>query len=266
MSIERRAHVLDELTTADVERVLAGARSVVVLLPVGSVEPHGPHLPLGTDTRISDAACLRAADRLDARGLAVLLAPPVHYGVTNYARGFAGAISVSGEALTAYLRAVVQAFLVERVAHVCLVNNHLEPAHDAAVRAAIEGLDPTRVSVACPLTRRWARTLSEEFKRGECHAGRYETSILLAHAPELVDEERARALPEVPVSLSSQIKAGVFTFAEMGMLAAYAGSPAAATPDEGRALIDRLAEMIETEVIEHMQGEPGLESGGPRIA
>ena len=151
----------------------------------------------------------------------------------------------------------MQALLADRVAHVCLVNNHLEPAHDAAVRAAIDGLDPTRTSVACPLTRRWARTLSDEFKHGECHAGRYETSIVLAHAPELVDEDRARALPEVPVSLSAQINAGVHTFAAMGMRDAYAGAPAAATPDEGRALIDRLAEMIEAEVIEHMQGGSG---------
>jgi creatinine amidohydrolase len=229
----------------------------VVLVPVGSVEPHGPHLPLGTDTLISEAAMQRAAHRLDRRALEVLLAPAVPYGVTDFATGFAGAVSIPASVLTAYLRAVVDGFLVDpRVAHVCLVNNHLEPAHDAAVRAAVDGLNPTRTSVACPLIRRWARTLSDEFKRGACHAGQYETSLVLAHAPHLVDQDRATALPDVAVSLSEQIRSGVYTFAGMGMSQAYAGGPGRASADEGNDLADRLATMIETEILERMQGGP----------
>jgi len=82
------------------------------------------------------------------------------------------------------------------------------------------------VSVACPLTRRWARTLSAEFKSGACHAGQYETAIVLAAAPGLVDEAARAGLPEVPVSLSERIGAGVTSFAAMGLDRAYAGAPA----------------------------------------
>jgi creatinine amidohydrolase len=178
-----------------------------------------------------------------------LIAPAVPYGVTDYAAGFAGAVSVAAEALTAYLRAVVDGFLAGGVDHVCLVNNHLEPAHDRAVRAAVEGREG-RASVACPLTRRWARTLSAEFKSGACHAGRYETSIVLAADADGVDEAARAGLPEVAVSLSDAIAAGVNEFKAMGLDRAYAGAPAAATAAEGEELLDQLAIMVATEVLE----------------
>jgi creatinine amidohydrolase len=156
---------------------------------------------------------------------------------------------VPAEVLTAYLGAVCDGLLASGVRHVCLVNNHLEPAHDAAVRAVLATREK-RVSVACPLTKKWARTLSAEFKSGACHAGQYETSIVMAAAPELVDETVRRGLPAVPISLSEKLAAGVTTFVAMGMEAAYAGNPAAATVGEGEQLIERLAHMVVGEVRE----------------
>jgi creatinine amidohydrolase len=241
--------LLERHTTESLRALLAGDRPVVALVPVGSVEPHGPHLSLLTDVVISQGACERAATLLDARGVAALIAPPVSYGVTDCAAGFPGAVSVPAPALTAYLRAICDGFLAGGFAHVCLVNDHLEPAHDRAVRAAIDGLGG-RASVACPLTRRWARTLSDEFKSGACHAGRYETSLVLGARPELVDEAARAALPAVPISLSEQLAKGVDTFTGMGMDLAYAGDPAAATAGEGNELYERLAAMIVGEVTE----------------
>lgn len=227
----------------------AGGGNLVVLVPVGSVEPHGPHLSLLTDTEISLGAAERAAVRLRGNNLEVVIAPAVAYGVTDCAAGFPGAVSIPAPVLTAYLGAVVDGFLAAGAAHVCLVNNHLEPAHDQAVRAAMEGRPAARISVACPLTRKWARTLSDEFKSGACHAGRYETSLVLAADPTLVDESARAGLPEVPVSLSDKLKAGVMTFAEMGLDRAYAGAPAAATAAEGEELFRKLADMVVGEVL-----------------
>lgn len=240
---------LAALTTVELaERLAAGP--TVALVPVGSTEPHGPHLGLGTDVAISQAACTRAVALLAAQGTAALVAPAVPYGVTDCAAGFAGAVSVPAPVLTAFLGAVCDGLLAQGFAQVCLVNNHLEPDHDAAVRAAAAGRP--QVTVACPLTRRWARTLSDEFKSGACHAGRYETSIVLAAEPALVDDAARAALPPVPISLSQQLGAGVTTFAAMGLDRAYAGDPAAATADEGHAQIDRLAAMIAGEVAERL--------------
>ena len=239
---------LADMNTEELARALARG-PVVALVPVGSVEPHGPHLPLSTDTRISEASAERAATRLAADGIASLVAPAVPYGVTRFAEGFAGAVSVPAEALSAFLRAVAEGYIAAGFAHVCFVNNHLEPEHDAAVRASITALG-ARASVACPLTRRWARTLSTEFKSGACHAGEYETSLVLAIAPETVDRGAAAALPELSTSLSEGITAGKASFRAMGLDRAYTGAPARATSDEGERMLDLLATMIATEVKE----------------
>ncbi|MBM4359776.1 MAG: creatininase family protein [Deltaproteobacteria bacterium] len=239
---------LADLTTVALSEWLARG-PLVALLPVGSVEPHGPHLPLATDTLISEAAIAEALERLAAQGIDAVVAPAIPYGVTEYARGFAGAVSIDAATLTAFVRNVVAALLREGLTHVCIVNNHLEPEHDAALRAALVGLEG-RATLACPLTRRWGRTLSAEYKSGACHAGRYETSLVLAAAPELVDTEASLGLPPLATSLSEGIRAGKRTFAEMGLEAAYTGAPAEATVEEGRELVSRLAEMVTTEVVE----------------
>lgn len=243
--------------TTETLRALLGESSqsslsspLVVLVPVGSVEPHGPHLPLRTDTIIGESAALRGAEKLESRGIKALVGPSIPYGVTKFAEGFAGAISVTESALVAFLQAVVTGYLEAGFAHVCLVNNHLEPAHDAAVRKALENVGNGRASVASPLTRRHARTLSPEFKSGACHAGRYETSLVLAATPELVQRERAAELPPLTLSLSTGIREGKTSFAALGMTDAYTGAPAEASIEEGRELTDKLADMIVIEVEE----------------
>jgi creatinine amidohydrolase len=156
------------------------------------------------------------------------------------------------------LRAVVDRLLADGFAHVCLVNNHLEPAHDAAVRAAVAHAPDGRVSVACPLTRRWGRTLSDEFKRGDCHAGRYETSLVLAAGGAV--RPASSTLPTLKVSLADGIRAGKTSFREMGLERAYTGAPSEASREEGDALYERLAEMIETEVREGLLRAKGAAS------
>lgn len=241
------ASYLAELTYDELAAI-CGSGSAVAIVPVGSVEPHGPHLPLDTDTTISQACAARAAEELEGRGVRAVIAPSIPYGVTEYARGFSGAIGVPASALTAMLRAIAERLLECGFAHVCFVNNHLEPAHDRAVRCAIDGLPEGSASVACPLERRWARTLSEEFKRGECHAGRYETSLVLATSESV--RATARELPKIGLSLSDAILAGKATFLEIGMDRAYTGAPAEATPEEGEELYGRLVAMVVTEITE----------------
>lgn len=240
-------------TTASLYTLLKnGKRAVVALVPIGSTEPHGPHLGLGTDVVISAAACVRATEMFERKGpLVSVIAPAVSYGVTECATGFPGAVSIPPDVLTAYVAAICDGLIAQGLRHVCLVNNHLEPAHDQAIRAVATGREG-KVSVACPLTKKWARTLSAEFKSGACHAGRYETSIVMAAAPELVDEATRSVLAPVPISLSEKLAAGIGTFSAMGMELAYAGDPAAASIEEGEQLIQRLAEMVVGEVRESL--------------
>jgi creatinine amidohydrolase len=236
---------LGELTSDEV-RALLSRPPTAALVPVGSVEPHGPHLPLSTDTLLGETAARRACEALAAQGVTAVVAPSVGYGVTDFAEGFPGAVSIPAEVLTPLLRAIVQRLRADGWTHVCLVSNHLEPAHDAAVRAAVTGV--AGASVASPLTKRWGRTLSDEFKRAECHAGRYETSLVLA-----ADGRVAagwQALPKVGVNIATAIRDGGNRFRDIGMDRAYTGAPAEATREEGDALYGKLVAMIVGEVTE----------------
>lgn len=230
----------------------AGGRSVA-LLPVGATEPHGPHLPLETDVIISVETSRRAAERLTANGLPAWVLPPIAYGVTEYARGFAGAVGLGGQTTSRLVEEVCRAALSQGFGVVCLVNSHLEPAHlDALREAAAKTSRETGRPVLFPdvTQRRWAATLTEEFRSGACHAGRYETSLVMAACPELVDASLLSGLAPVDISIGRKIREGARTFREAGGDQAYFGDPAAATRAEGEASYEALVRMVETSVRE----------------
>ena len=184
---------LGELTFRDAA-VLRAARPIV-LLPIGSTEAHGPHLPLATDAILSDELAARAAAALDAAGYTTLIAPTLAYAITDYAAEFTGTISLAPETATALVADVCASLVAQGFARVCLVNSHLEPAHVASLKEAcarVQAKSGVAVVFADQLERRWARTLTDEFKRGACHAGSYETSLVLAARPELVHDEVRR--------------------------------------------------------------------------
>jgi creatinine amidohydrolase len=250
-------------------RVARAHGGVVALLPIGSTEPHGPHLPLSTDILLSEEVCRRAASALANIGTLALIAPPIAYGVTRYASGFRGAIGVSEGTLVALISEVSRALLDDGFVHVALVNNHLEPEHVAAIERAAAAISAERgtscISFPNQLTRRWGRTLTEEFKRGDCHAGRYETSLVLATRPDLVDDDAAKQLAALPISLSQAIgvaNGAQVRFADIGMDRAYTGAPAEATTAEGETTYTLLVEMIVTEVTEHLRA-PGSQAAAP---
>lgn len=251
---------LAELTTTDVDALLT-LDHPVALLPVGSTEPHGPHLPLLTDALLSEHACLRAAAGLRAAGVTAVVCPTLPYGVTRYAAEFAGAISLSPKTTRAVVRELCEAYRAAGFSRVVVVNNHLEPDHVKALAAAVEAVPGALFPNQ--LTRRWGRTLGEEFRRGDCHAGSYETSLVLAARPELVRDDVRATLEPVPISLSKAIREGKTTFKAMGSERGYFGSPALGSAAEGDALYDWLALMIITEVRESLGLDHGAGAAEP---
>lgn len=238
----------ERLTSPEVAALRDGARIPVLLLPVGAVEPHGPHAPLATDPIISDGMCRRAAVRLagDPR-LRVLIMPAVPYGVTRYAAAFAGAVGIGADTLHAVVVEICTSLIDQGLPRVVVVNNHFEPEHVAALRRAVDTVHAergVRVGYLDLLRRATAARLTEEFRSGECHAGRYETSLVLADHPALVDTATASALPRVAVDLAGEIRAGRTDFLAMGMADGYCGSPAEATAAEGEATFETLTELL----------------------
>lgn len=255
------ALALGECTMEDCREVLSGPTPIVIL-PVGSTEPHGPHLPLATDALLAEECARRAARALRERGASAVYAPVISYGVTRYAEGFAGAITISDDALVAYLVAVIAGLRGAGFSLVCVTNHHLEPEHVTAVDRAVSAAKSSSGGAvfANQLTRRWGRTLSHEFKRGACHAGSYESSLVQASRPELVREDLRVALPDVDISLSASIREGKTNFAAMGLTMAYAGEPREASATAGDSLYEKLVEMIACECLEALGlAEPPVE-------
>jgi creatinine amidohydrolase len=230
---------LADLTSPQLERLV----DPVALWPMGAVEPHGPHAPLGTDTLISVGMCERAAARL---GDAVVL-PALPFGVTRYGAAFAGAIGISETTLRAVVLDVAAAVERQGFRRLVIVNNHFEPEQVATLRAAADEAGALYLDL---VRRRNAQRLTDEFRRGSCHAGRYETSLVLADAQELVDRAYAD-LPANEVDMPAAMAAGRTDFLAMGMDRAYCGAPAEATAEEGRetfeTLTDMLVELVEEE-------------------
>ena len=251
-------HELADLTWEEAGGLDRGR--TVAVLPVGAVEAHGPHLPLGTDVVIATAMAREGAARLVARGIGAVLLPPLPYTAAPFAARFPGTISLSPDSVTALVLDLARELTRQGYAALAIANAHLDPAHIAALdtaadRAGREGLLPV---VFPNLARKpWATRLGEEFRSGACHAGRFEGSVVLAERPDLVRRETLAALPPNPASLSVAIREGKRTFEEAGGPRAYFGRPAEATAEEGRETIATLGGILE----EAVQGAVSIRKG-----
>jgi creatinine amidohydrolase len=221
--------------------------NAVAILPLGAVEAHGPHLPVGTDVWIAEAMAREGARRLDLRGVRAAVLPAIAYAPAPFADGFAGTLSIRPETLAAMIEDLAAALMRRGVATLVLASSHFDPAQVLSLRGVVERLGRSQaLRVVFPdLTRRaLAARLGDEFASGACHAGRYETSILLAERPDLVNRLAAQALPELPVALPAAAAAGESSFEAAGMPDAYCGDPARASAAEGRELVARLGEIL----------------------
>jgi len=162
----------------------------------------------------------------------VLVLPPVHYGVTRYANAFPGTVSIGEDTLRSLVTEIAEA-----VGQLVLVNNHFEPEQVETLRSTgLPLLDLTR--------RAQAERLTDEFRSGSCHAGRYETSLVLADRPDLVNADRMQELAERQVDMPAAIRAGRTDFVAMGMDEAYCGAPAESSAEEGRETFETLTNML----------------------
>ena len=152
--------------------------------------------------------------------------------MTRYGSAFPGAVSIGEETLRSLVTEIA-----ETASPLVLVNSHFEPEQVETLRSTgLPLLDLTR--------RKNAERLTDEFRSGSCHAGRYETSLVLADRPKLVHVDRMLALDERHVDMPAAIRAGQTDFVAMGMDQAYCGSPAEASAEEGRETFETLAEML----------------------
>jgi mycofactocin precursor peptide peptidase len=191
----------------------------VVVVPVGSCEQHGPHLPLATDSIIAEAL---------AQGLATarsdcLVAPTVSITASGEHQGFPGTLSIGNEAVFQLVVELVRSADWARA--VVLVNGH--GGNATAVGRAVGQLETEGRRVLAW----WPRVAG-----GDPHAGHTETSLMLALRPDLVRLERAEPGP-IP-STADLMQSGVWALSASGVL----GDPRAASAEHGAELLARLAD------------------------
>jgi creatinine amidohydrolase len=248
MAIQKSVpYMFGNLTWKDLAEIKE-RQNIILLLPVGSTESHGPHAPLSTDATISLEVCLRSAETLVKMTYPAFVLPPLSYAVTECAAEFPGTISISPEVDTRLVSDICLSLIRGGLQKICIFNSHFEPAHVQCIYEAIERVKArSGVSVAfTDITRKkYSSKLVDVFQMGESHADRYETSILMAVDPSLIHEERRRVLPYLAINLVDKLfKEGLSRFKEFGMPEAYCGDPASASAEEGEMILGRLSAFV----------------------
>ncbi len=208
--------MLADLTSPEV----AARGDRVLVVPVGSTEQHGPHLPLSTDTDVAVAL----AGRLGARRGDVLLAPPIPYGSSGEHDGFAGTLSIGAAATELVLVELGRSALPASFRRLLLVSAHGGNAGPVTAAVRLLRSEGRDVRAWSP---RW---------RGDAHAGRTETSVQLALAPARVRSSLAAAgnTADVRTLVPAMQDGGVRAVSPNGVL----GDPGGASAAEGLTLLD----------------------------
>lgn len=217
-------------------RQIAERAPSVLVVPVGSTEQHGPHLPLSTDTDIAEALALGLAQRRSD----VVVAPALPYGASGEHAGFPGTLSIGHEALELLVVELVRS-ATDTFAHVLILNGHGGNAATlptVCARLRDEGRD---VLVWSPP---W---------RGDAHAGRLETSVLLALDPSRVGDSReAGAIGDLVDLMPALRRGGLRAVTDNGVL----GDPSGASAEEGEQLLREGLDDLEATVDTWLTPEP----------
>jgi creatinine amidohydrolase len=237
---------LAERTYPEAARLARDPRAVVIL-PLGAVEQHGPHLPLLVDWLGAEELARHVAPHLTRAGYRVVLAPALPYGASPLAHTWPGTVSLS----PATLRRVIVEIVVSLARHgfrrFVLASYQADPEHVRALGEArrvlrrrrgrrgrrlqiqFAGFSPEAAGRAAMLSPRVLRLSRSPRPAFEWHAGELETALVLARRPDLARRRLIRRLPPAWVDFGAALRRGARTFEEIapGGLG-YFGWPAAA--------------------------------------
>lgn len=212
-----------------------GTRSPILLIPVGSTEQHGPHLPLNTDTLVAEEIAGRALHRTDG----LMLGPTISVSASGEHAGFAGTLSIGNAAMTQV--AVELGRSADWAAGIVFVNGH--GGNHGALTKAVQTLHHERRETIAWWPK-WPRRT--DGGPPDLHAGRIETSLMLAIDPGLVRLERAVAGPDTPLDelLPDLRSKGVRFVSTSGVL----GDPEGASGAEGERFIGEFVDDLVHEI------------------
>ena len=237
--------IIEEMTMPEFETGLD--RSRTVLIPFGSVEEHGSHLPLSTDTIEAYEVAKKASLRIP-----LFVAPPVHYGNCRSTACHPGTISISTTSLKMLFKDIVRSLYSHGLRNFIALSGHAGGAHCIALQEGGEELlaefGDCEIAVVTEfvLARNEGRELIET--PGDAHAGEIETSRILHSHPHLVKGSGCREFPSFPEGILVRDKrrywpGGVW------------GDPGKATAEKG-ALLEELVVKKLVELVQAMENIP----------
>jgi mycofactocin system creatininase family protein len=236
------------------------SRGATVLVPTGSTEQHGPHLPFETDSVIAGAVAEAVAERLGAVGVevgvggsgagsgSVLVSPTVTYGASGEHQAFAGTMSIGHDALQMLLIELVRS-LSTWAGRVVFVNGH--GGNVASLVSAVRQLRDEGHNVS------WVPCVAVGAAGpSDAHAGRTETSLMLHLAPDSVVLDRLEPgnTENLSVLMGAMSSGGVAAVSPNGIL----GDPRGASAVDGEALFERIVEAVAERIRSDRPNENGL--------
>ncbi len=234
---------LEQCTMTQFEKEVEAVTSVII--PIGSLEEHGPHLPLATDT-------IHAVElaQLTARKVPVWVAPAIPYGLCRSSSGHPGTVGIGANTLQGIIIDLVTGLYRQGLRQVVLLSGHAGGTHMAALIDAgerlMEQLGELRMAVlsVLDLGRKAWKGLQET--PGDSHAGEVETSLILELHPELVRGTAPEEYPSFPRHILVRNKRA---FWHGGVW----GNPGKASAEKGRRLLERSAEALAALILELQQ-------------
>jgi len=203
-----------DMTWPDVEK--AAKSGAIVIVQIGTVEQHGPHMAQGTDTYMGQVVAKLVKQSLESKGIQTLIVPPFYFGMSGYKGAFPGTFSSRPETVKAVLYDIVDSLKVSGFNNVFVFSWHQEPQHNTAVlegtKEARSGTGTKTYFVLPPwsgLAPRLGITGKEEHiiivppppppagpppQFRDVHAGKGETGDMAAFFPDLIDEAMAKTL------------------------------------------------------------------------
>jgi creatinine amidohydrolase len=190
--------LIEAMTMPEFQQRLQTSRTV--LLPVGAVEEHGDHLPLGTDTIHAYEVCRQAGERTGA-----FLAPPLYYGVCRSTSQHPGTIGISGDTLRALIRDIGSALYQQGLRNFIILSGHAGGTHTAALveagEALLERLPEAKIAALNILDLGAAGWEPIVETKGDAHAGEVETSVMMALRPTWVKGSSPEEYPSFPKAI-----------------------------------------------------------------
>jgi creatinine amidohydrolase len=239
----------------------AVAQDPVAILPVGSIEQHGNHLPVGCDTNSAEAVALRAAEGFVGAEHPILLLPPLWYGYSPHHMGFAGTVTLRSETFLGVVQDVVESVLSQGVRRIVLLNGHGGNVSSLDVVAARLGqawhgkariVAVTYFHLAAPRQ----GEVRQSAIGGMGHACEFETSIQLAIHADLVDMPAAvSCYPQPPSSRQStdlfgtSVVRGYYDFKDLSPSGTL-GDPSLASRDKGEVILRICADELRAFLVE----------------